>query len=356
MEKYKKKICIIGAGTFGCTIASKLAENKNFKIDLFEKENDILKGVSFKNQQRFHRGYHYPRSERTIKEVKNSYNKFLKYFGSNIFGKTINLYGISRQNSLITYKEYLNLLKKNNLKIVENKKYKIFSKYIEGSIITNEKNLNFFKFKKVVQKKLKKKNIKIFLNSKIKKIDIKKYNKIILACYFNNNNILSELGIGNKKIKKRRYELIEKIIVKLPSKFQKMSAVILDGNFLNFDPFVGTNYHLLSVVKPAKIEIQKSKFLKLKNTKKNLINFDYIKNKKNSNFKKFINLSKKFVPELIKAQYVKSYYTIRCVNNAQNSHQRLNEILIYNKNIISVIAGKWNTVVDVADKIKKIIR
>ena len=67
------------------------------------------------------------------------------------------------------------------------------------------------------------------------------YKKIIICCYSRNNEILKSIGINSKKIFSKKYELVEKIIVKLPNIFKNLSLVILDGNFLNFDPFIEQN-------------------------------------------------------------------------------------------------------------------
>ena len=107
-----KKICIVGAGLFGTTLSLILSKNKNFEIDIFEKNNDILCETSLKNQQRFHLGYHYPRSEKTVREIKKSSNDFTKFYGKNIFGKTNNIYGISDIESKLTYKQYSKIIKK----------------------------------------------------------------------------------------------------------------------------------------------------------------------------------------------------------------------------------------------------
>ena len=72
-----KKIAIIGAGFFGAGAA--LILSKKFKIDLYEKEKTILKGASSSNQLRFHLGYHYPRSTKTLTEVQNSNKDFLNF-------------------------------------------------------------------------------------------------------------------------------------------------------------------------------------------------------------------------------------------------------------------------------------
>ena len=48
---------------------------QKFKVTVFEKSSDILNQSSKVNQFRFHLGYHYPRSKKTIKEIKeNSLN------------------------------------------------------------------------------------------------------------------------------------------------------------------------------------------------------------------------------------------------------------------------------------------
>ena len=84
--------------------------------------------------------------------------------------------------------------------------------------------------------------------------------------YSNNNNLLSKLGIKN--IKQFKYELVEKIVIKLPNKYKKPSFVVIDGNFVCVDPYLGTNYHLLSDVKLSKIETLISKFPNFKSNKK----------------------------------------------------------------------------------------
>ena len=348
----KKKICIIGAGIFGCTFALNLNTN-NYDVDLFDKENDILKGVSGKNQQRFHLGFHYPRSKKTILEIKTAYKDFINFFGKSFFGKTKNFYGISKIKSKINFRNYLNLLKKNKLKyrIIKNK---LFSN-LEGVIITKEKNLDINRFRDSLRKKIrKKKNINLKLNSKVGKINLSKYHKIIVATYFNNNDVLKNLGVKVQKLKPKKYELVEKIIVKLPQSLNNISLVILDGNFLNFDPVVGSKYHYLSVVKPAKIQIMKGKFPNFSNSNKKYLYKELIKNKNPKNFRKFIKISKKFVPSISRAKYIGSFYTVRCVDITKNDHIRNNDVKFYKKKkIISIISGKWNTCVSLSKKIEK---
>ena len=84
------KIAIIGAGFFGLSIALNLS--KNHKVEVFETKKTILNGASASNQFRFHLGYHYPRSQKTVREINKSKDLFISYFGKDILVKRITIY------------------------------------------------------------------------------------------------------------------------------------------------------------------------------------------------------------------------------------------------------------------------
>ncbi len=347
-----KKIAVIGAGLFGLSTAFVLS--KKYKIDIFEKQNDILKGVSGSNQLRFHLGYHYPRATKTIREVQKNNKDFIKFYGKNIFGKTKNYYGVSKSDSKTSFPNYINFLKKYKLKY-KNLNLKELSS-IEGSIISNEMNLNIFSIKKKILLMLKnsKKKINLFLNSEFRKEQLNNYHKVIIATYENNNAILKKLGIKPKK--KYKYELVEKTIIKIPSKFKSKSYMIIDGKFLCIDPFLGTNFHLLSSNKYSKIEIKESYFPNFKSKKKIYINKGIINNQKLSGFKKFIKHGKLYFKFIKYAKYIGSFYLVRVIEiNKEKTDDRLNKVDFINKKVITLLSGKWNTSVSVAkDLYKKI--
>jgi D-amino-acid oxidase len=343
------KIAIIGTGFFGSSMA--LILSKKHQIDLYESQKTIMQGATRANQLRFHEGYHYPRSAKTVKNIQKAKSSFVRYFGRKFFGNTKNYYTISNYNSKTKYANYINFLKKNNLKyrIIKQNKYKQVSNFIQ----VKEENLNYFKIKKYISLKINKnKNIKLLLNKSITKKEIDKYEKVIIAAYSNNNTILKELNIKN--ISKRRYELVEKIIIKLPKKYSNKSYVVLDGNFVCVDPYLGTNFHLLSDVKNSKIEVLKSSiFPDFKNKKKKFINKGIIKNQNLSNFKKFISNSSQFLGFLNQAKYIGSYYVVRTLKiNKEKTDERLGEIK-FSKKFITVLSSKWNTCINIANIINK---
>ena len=344
------RIAIIGAGFFGATAALKLS--KSHDVDLFEKKKDILNGASKINQFRFHLGFHYPRSKKTLDEIKVSYKLFSNFFSNKVFESTLNYYGVANKGSKISYSLYLKILKKFNLKFkITNLKFD----QVSNLILTDEKVLNYFKFKKIMKKKLKQSKVKLYLNTKFKKNQINDYDKIIICTYSSNNEVLNNFT-ETKNLKKNRYELVEKIVVKLPNKYRKKSYVIIDGKFVCLDPYLGTNYHLLSDVKHSKIEVIKKKKPIFKSIKKKYLNDKLHKNLKISNFKKFINHSSNYLPFLSEAKYIGSMFIVRALKlNVEKTDERTGEIQQVNNKFISVFSGKWNTCVYVANKLNKLL-
>ena len=346
------KIAIIGSGYFGSTIALILSKKHN--VDLYEKEKDILNGASKVNQFRFHLGFHYPRSPKTINEINLSQKLFKRFFSNKVFGNTKNYYAVANENSKTSFFKYLKFLKKFKLnhQIIKKNKYK----KISNLILTKEKILNYFIMKKILKKKLSESDVNLLLKKKFSKKYLSLYDKIIVCGYSQNNKILKELGF-KKNINQYRYELIEKIIIKLPKQYKNKSYVIMDGNFVCVDPYLGTKYHLLSDVKFSKIEIIKKKSLDFKSNKIKYVNNKINNNIKISNFKKFIHNSSKYLPFLIKAKYIGSFFIIRTLKqNVEKTDERTGEIQIINDKVISIFSSKWNTCIYVAKKLNKLLR
>ena len=70
--------------------------------------------------------------------------------------------------------------------------------------------------------------------------------------------------------------------------------MVIDGEFVCLDPYVGTNYHLLSDVKFSKLEINEGKFPTFKHFNKKYLNSGIVKNIKISQFKILLNMDQYF--------------------------------------------------------------
>ena len=250
-------IVIIGAGFYGCYIAKKLIEqNPKIKIDIYEKNSDILLGPGRYNQYRLHTGFHYPRSPETIEQTIFGEKIFRKEFKNFVYYPRTNLYAIHK-NSLTNFKDYIKIL--NNFKL----KYKIEKindidyfrniSDIEGVIKVKEGVIKIDKLLRRIKKKIfKLTNVK--LNQEIIKVDSnsgvivsksgevkKKYDFII-----NTTHISPNLGMS-KDIFKIKYELTGIVICK--NIFNKSIGItIMDGDHVSLYPMNNKVSSLTSVI------------------------------------------------------------------------------------------------------------
>ena len=103
------KIAIIGSGFFGLSLA--LILSKKHQVHIYEKEKTILNGASSVNQFRFHLGYHYPRSQKTVNHIKKYKNLFTSFFGKKTLSQTENFYFIAKKGK-VDFKNIKNFKKK----------------------------------------------------------------------------------------------------------------------------------------------------------------------------------------------------------------------------------------------------
>ncbi len=345
------KIAIIGGGFFGISAAIKIKEKYPKSIvSIYEMRNNLLLGASGKNQFRWHLGYHYPRSGETIKECKQSFNEFEKYFGqSKIFSE--NFYAISKEGSNINFSNYLKILQKHKLKFEITKNHSLNLNAIEGVIKVNENIINISKARIISHKILKDLKINTFFN---RKVDLttefkKQFDFIIIATYENNNFFL-------QKKEKMKFQLVEKIIVKTPTFLKKKSYVIMDGNFMCIDPYENSKYSIIGNVKKT-IHSENIDYLpKIGKKYKILIQKNYNNKKSFSKFNEVNNDYKYFFNKKENLIFHSSFFVIRCTKPyKEKTDERLTNVGAQGK-IISVFAGKWTSSFKSAEKILEILR
>ena len=109
------RIAVIGGGIFG-SVTSYFLADKGHDVTLYEKNNDILTGASFNNQNRLHLGFHYPRDIETAIQSIQGYKEFVEHFSAACEFKFPCYYGLSNVNSKSTYESYEFFMRHANLK------------------------------------------------------------------------------------------------------------------------------------------------------------------------------------------------------------------------------------------------
>tara|TARA_B100001057_G_scaffold385783_1_gene392578 strand:- start:8290 stop:9315 length:1026 start_codon:yes stop_codon:yes gene_type:complete len=331
-----KKICIIGAGWYGCHIGYKLIKNGH-NVTIFEKNKDIFEGSSGFNQFRLHTGFHYPRSDITIKEIKNNYKRFVKEYKNYFFIPPKNIYCIAQKKSLLDFNTYLKILKSHKLLFKKIKEDSL--KNIEGSINTREgvllnKKIIIF-YRNILKKRL-------VLNKKIKSTDtLKKKYDYIIDC---TNNTLNQNN--NSKVK---FILTISLIYQAKKNNKTFPITIMDGKLPSLYPYCDKkNFYTLTHSKYTHIK----KFSNFKDLKKyeKLVSYDQINKIKTDMEKSFKNYYYDFNKDFIYKNYFLSY---KVIPNEASDKRPL--FIKKNDNVISLFSAKIANIFTAEDYVIKLI-
>lgn len=345
------KIGIIGGGIFGVTAAIRLSKNHN--VDLFEKNEDIMMAASDINQCRVHRGYHYPRSNSTVKEVLDANISFTEEYGNSIMDHTENYYCISKTDSKVSSNEFIDFCNENKLEY-EISTPDIMNKDSIGICIkVKEKLFDHKKLKEICWEKLKKSKAKIYLNTEVSDEIFDKYDFVIICTYGQTGNLLEKFPECKKEY---QYEVCEKVFVKLPKIFENTSVLVMDGPFMGIDPIGDTGMFIIGDVVHTVHQRNIGMQPEIDPIFLPLLNKGIISNPPISKLDLFIESASKFMPEIKNAEYVGSSYCIKTIlPNVDKTDERPTVINKINDKIVSVFSGKIPTCVEASIEIEKMI-
>jgi len=343
------KIAVVGAGIFGVTVAFKLAENHS--VDLYEKNDDILKAASDVNQCRIHRGYHYPRSDDTARSVIQAESSFKKEFSDAVMNNTENYYCVSKEDSLTTSEEYIDFCKRNNLEFTPSRLHVVQDDMIDLCVKVKENLFDHSKLKQICWQKLNKNKVNVLLQKKATEDILKSYDYVVLCTYTDMNELLKNYSSIQQEL---QFEVCEKLFVKLPNSFKNKSIVIMDGPFMSVEPVGRTDYFIIGDVVNTVLQRSVGLIPQVDEKFSSLLNKRIIKKPPISNFKNFIDSAERFMPEIKKAEHIGSSFCIKTVlPNVDNTDARPTLIKKINENTLMIFSGKIPTCVDVAEVVLK---
>jgi len=346
------KIAIIGGGIIGMTFAIKLAPEN--QVTVFEKNNDILKSASDTHQCRIHRGYHYPRSDKTAQELLSSESSFINEFSDAVMKTTENFYCISKNDSLVNADEYIDFCNRNSLEFEKSDLEIIDKDSIQLCLKVRENLYDYEKFKKICWQKLKNLGVKVNLNNQVGDEIFDEFDFVVICTYANINSLLDKFP---KKQRDFQFEICEKIFVELPNEFKNKSVLIMDGPFMSIDPVGEKDIFIIGDVVNTVHERYIGKLPKFDPKFLPLLDKGIIKNPAITNKELFLKSASNFFPDVSKAKYVGSSFTIKTVlPNVDSSDERPTIIEKVNDKIITVFSGKIPTCVDTANQIKSLIK
>lgn len=346
------KVAVVGAGLFGCTAAI-YAARAGHKVTLIDKASDIMKGATFCNQFRLHRGYHYPRSEDTGRQCRNGLKAFAGEYGKAFipYGKK-HFYAIAR-DSRTPAGEYLNFLSSQGLEshIVERREPLMNPETLELAVQVEEGFLDYEILKDLVHHKLMSAGVIFRPHTEIHPLDRDDYDYIIVACYAGNSGVLDDLFV--EEYKPTQFEVVEKPVFQLPRKYRNTGVVVMDGPYGCIDPYGKTGYHVMGHVEHA---IHNSNVGDrphvppwLPSGRMDYVNAGIIENPDRTKYVVMRDALSKYLPFVQSAKYVGSMFTVRTVlPNKDETDERPTLVTRHDEQVVSIFSGKLGTAVDAA--------
>lgn len=347
----KKRIAVIGGGIFGVTIAIHLA--KKYKVDLYEKNSDLLKAASGINQYRVHRGYHYPRSVSTIISCQKGERSFRKEYQEAILDNNEHYYCIAREHSFINGQEFMNICDNSNLEYQKTDLDLVNKNAVDLVVKVKETLINPQKLRWICSRRLRDSKVNVLLNTRARKEIFDQYDKVVICTYALSNELLDDYP---SMIKDYQYEVCEKIVVKMPPRFKNKSIVILDGPFMCVDPYGDTGNFLWGNVVHSIHATNIGKLPQFDFLYNNLLDNGVIEKPPRSKFEDFVKSGSYYFPDFKDARYIGSMFTIRTVlPHKDKTDERPTLIRQLDEKVITVYSGKFVNCVEAALDLEKMI-
>ena len=356
----RPRIAVIGAGIFGTNCAIELA--RGFDVTLFEKNEDICTEASKYNQYRHHWGYHYPRSQETIDDIRATIGPFEERYGAAIIRNFPTYYSVAKRGSKVSSEAYLEFCHKNDLDYHEEYPEKRFLDRLKvaASLKTFEPIYDFQHLKKITADLLEASGTELRFNSEIVGARITEDGKILLvikdasgntseelfdyvvnATYARHNHFLKWLGFPIKPI---RVDLVEVAWVRLG--IPKISFAVMDGPFTNMVP---TEEEGLFTLVHIKHSVRK-RFV----PKDGLVPSDIFRVIGLPVTEMVIRESAKWLPILREAEVESIHYVLRGVNAyREHDDMRTSDITEHGFGCYSILGGKIIHAVSVAQEIAR---
>jgi glycine/D-amino acid oxidase-like deaminating enzyme len=345
-------VAVVGGGIFGVTAAVELA-GAGFAVSLYEKAPDLLQGASGINQYRLHRGYHYPRSVSTAIESRESEASFVDRYGESVVNGPRHYYCVAREGSRTSPEAFLAFCHEVGLEAQEVELPIVRSDMVGLTIEARESLFDPFRLRDLCWAALKANTVQVYLNTTASAETLQGFDFSVVAAYANINELL---GDHPEAIETYQYEVCEKPVVRLPSSFNGMSVVIMDGPFMCADPLGDTGLFVLGNVVHAIHGTNDGIAAEFDPEIAPLLDRGIVKHPPITRFPEFIESGSEFMPGFAEAEHVGSMYTVRTVLPRRDAtDERPTLVRKVGDGVYTIFSGKVGTCVAAAREVRDAI-
>ena len=312
-------VAVAGAGIYGTTIAIKLAE-QGCRVTLFDPLG-IIEAASAINQYRVHRGYHYPRSSETIREVVGARNAFMAEFREAICAGSEHFYAMPHQGSRIGPDEFEAIMAKNCLPLEACRPRWMNFDYIARCWRVEEE---------------------------IPLTAADDFDHVVYATY-------GSSGSHAHLFPAVRFQVAEKVLIELPASLRGLAIVVIDGPFTAFDPYGSGPYSLFGSARHTNHWETTDPSIAVPARYRDILNRRRFEPVAFTRFEQMREDCALAIPVAAQARYRGSRFTVRVVEDDRKTDQRILHIARPTPNVIHVFSGKVVSAVTAAARVSEMI-
>ena len=220
------KIAVAGAGIYGATVATRLAE-LGHSVDLYDPLG-VLRAASAINQHRVHAGYHYPRDAETIAEIQQCRAEFHRCFQPAIVAGTLNYYAIPQEGSRTPPAVYEEVMERHGLPLTPCAPAWMNFRYIQKCYQVDEQIYDSTILRRILEDRIRSRGVRLHLSSFLPGMRAA-YDVVVWALY--------GLGPSRSIFHAAKYQVAEKVLIRPPAHLRGICLVVVDGPFTAFDAY-----------------------------------------------------------------------------------------------------------------------
>ncbi|TFB10147.1 NAD(P)/FAD-dependent oxidoreductase [Candidatus Marinimicrobia bacterium MT.SAG.2] len=319
-------IAIVGAGWYGLYMAYVL-QKQGIPYIVYEKSDRIFNGESFRNQNRLHQGFHYPRSYETRMQSIRGFKKFLEVFGSVTTEVKENIYAVP-YDSIIDFRTCLQIFEASELEFETIKHESLPDDIFEGAIRVDERFIDPL----LARDYFRSLNLSIQFDSEISVVD----EKVLLDGLKIDFDLLFDCTYGTLMKDDTYFErFFLTHVIKLDDSLMFDALTVIDGPFFSIYPFT-SSLHTLTHVKFG------------------IINDENVPSEPGKNFEATISDAEQYLPGISNKIETIDSFTSRKYLPISGSAYRGTSIRKHNNKFYSVLGGKIDTIFEIDDLLLKL--
>lgn len=366
---------VVGAGVFGCALASQLAE-QGYSVLLVEREDAPLRRASFSNQARVHQGYHYPRSMLTAMRSRINFARFVADYGDCVDQSRPAYYAVARSFSKVNAYQFQRFCQ--SIGAVARPapppvKALFRSKLVEEVYHVEEPVFNADRLRVRLLDELAHRRVQLVtrlevcglrrepdglcvsLRAAADKACVQQVvARLVLNCTYSGlNEVLRESDLETYTL---RHELTEMALVSLPDPVARLCITVMDGPFFSLMPFPARSpLHTLSHVRYTPHCTWWERGPGDRSLPDNMAWPQWTRNRP-SNFRYMQADAARYIPSLAEARHHDSIWEIKTLlprSEIDDSRPILFASNKRNASVISVLGGKVDNLYDARDKLRE---